>query len=130
MVLYHAFDVEFFDGNHAEAVDNSPCVLMAEIMATVSDALVDAGKNLVGFAPLTSDFITTSLPSFGLFASCFRQRLLITAEEARVLNELAIRQSSEGFHSNIYANRLGRRRQYIGRDLTGNADEPFARLPP
>ena len=46
MVLHHAFDVEFLYGDDAEAVDDAPCILMAEIMAAVSNTLMDAGENL------------------------------------------------------------------------------------
>ncbi len=35
MISDHAFDIEFFYGNHAKAVDDAPCVLMTEIMAAV-----------------------------------------------------------------------------------------------
>ena len=54
VVLHHAFDIELFDGNHPEAVDNTPCGLVNEVMAAVSDTLVDAGDDFAGFLPLTA----------------------------------------------------------------------------
>ena len=124
MVLHHAFDVQLFNGNDAEAVDDAPCVLMAEIMAAVSHSFMDTGKNLVRLLSCKASFL-----GFGLFASRFCKCLLILAEEARVLDELAVGQGRKGFQSNVYADGFFGRRQGFGSDFTGNADKPFARLP-
>jgi hypothetical protein len=62
MVLDHTFDVQLFNGNDAEAIDQTTGILMTKIMAAVSDTLVDTGENLVGFTPFTA-----SLLGLGLF---------------------------------------------------------------
>jgi len=48
VIAEHSLDTEFFDGNDSEAVDDAPRILMAEVMATVSDALMDARNDLSG----------------------------------------------------------------------------------
>ncbi len=79
MVLDHALDVEFFNGDYAVTVDDSAGGLVNEVMATVANPLMDTGDNLFG------------LPSFSGAANllcqlplCFGKGLLITAEEVRI----------------------------------------------
>ncbi len=51
VVAEHILDAQFFDSNHSKTVDDAPSVLVAEIMAAVTDALMDAGNDLAGLAP-------------------------------------------------------------------------------
>jgi len=74
MVLDHAFDVEFFNRNHAEAVDQPPCCLMHEIMATVTNAFMDTSQDFIGFPAFTAPLF-----SLGLLSACFRQCFFVFA---------------------------------------------------
>ncbi len=78
---------------------------MHKIMATVTNALMDARQNLVGFAPLFG-----TLFRFGLLASSLCQCFFITTKEARVVYELTIGQGHERIKASIKANsvRAGR----------------------
>ena len=95
VVFDHALDVEFLDGNHAVAVDQPSGGLMNEIMAAVTDTLVDTRNDFAGFLiililSLTAPTLLLLILHFRQFALCFRQCLFFFAEEARVFNVLAI----------------------------------------
>lgn len=120
MVLDHAFDIEFFYGNHAEAIDQPSGCLMHEIMATVTNPLMDTRDDLLGFPPLAG---TTNL--FCQLPLCFGKGLLITAEETRIGDVLPVGHGRKGFQPNINADFLGRRRQEFGADFAGQADVPL-----
>jgi hypothetical protein len=47
MILHHALDVQLFNGNHAEAIDQPSCGLVNKIMAPVPDTLMDTGQNFI-----------------------------------------------------------------------------------
>ncbi len=120
MVLDHAFDVQFLGGDDAEAVDETPCRLVNEVVATVPDALVDTGNNLFGLAAFSG-----AANLLGEFPLGLCQSLLITAEETRVGDVLAVGQRREGFQSNVNTDLFLRRRQQFGADHAGEADEPL-----
>ena len=63
---------------------------------------------------------------FGKFALCFGKSLFFFAEEARVLDELAIGQSGESFQANVNTDGLIGRRQVFGFNLLAEAGEPLA----
>jgi hypothetical protein len=53
MVFYHAFDIEFFNGNHAEPIDELARLLMNKVVAAVLDTLMHTPNDfLCGFALL------------------------------------------------------------------------------
>ena len=89
-------------------------------MATVTDALMDAGDNLLGLAPCAGTASLLRQP-----ALCLRQSLLVLAEEARVPNVLAVGQRGEGLQANVNADFLIGRRQDFGPDLAGEAGVPL-----
>ena len=41
------------DSNHAEPIDDAPCILMAEVMPSVADAFVNARNDLANFPAFT-----------------------------------------------------------------------------
>ena len=92
MIAEHIPDAQFFDGDDAEAIDNTACVLMAEVVPPVADTLMDTRDDLARLFSLTAP--TLLLREFAL---CFGEGLLFLAEEARVLDELAVGQGREGF---------------------------------
>jgi len=120
VVLDHALDVEPLDGDDAVAVDQPSGGLVDEIVTPVPDALVNARDDSAGLAPLTASTLL-----FGKFPLSLRQNLLVTAEEARVVDVLAIGQRREGFQPNVNADLLIGRRQEFGDDLHGKAHEPL-----
>ena len=92
MVAQHIRDAQFFDSNDAETDDDAPCVLMAEVMPSVSDALMDTRDDFAGL----SAFLAPALV-LGEFALCFDKSLFIFAKEAWVFEELAVGKGREGF---------------------------------
>lgn len=94
MVLYHALNIEFFDGNHAEAVDQPAGLLMHKVMTAVLDPLVNAPHDLFG---LFSCFRPVLIFNFIKPALCFGEGGFLLAEEARVLDELTVGEGREGF---------------------------------
>ena len=81
----HVGDVEGFDGDQAEAVDDLSGLLMVEVMATVANSLVDPGDSLLRLAPLFAAVLVLHLVELLLR---LRQFLLIGTEEAGICNEL------------------------------------------
>ena len=124
VIAKHILDVEFLDGNHAESVDNAPGGLVGEIMAAVANALMDTRQNLVGFLSRRASFL-----GFGLLSASLRQCLLVTAEEARIFNELAAGQGHERIQSRVKSNGFFGKRQWLNFTLTGKAYEPFFAVP-
>ena len=121
MIAQHILDAEFFDGDNAETVDDAPCVLMAEVMATVTNALVNARDNLASL----SAFMAPALV-LREFALCFGESLLFFAEKARVFEELAIGKGRESLQSNVNADGFLRRRQVFCFNFLAKAGEPLA----
>ena len=120
MVLHHAFDVQFFNGDYAVAVDYFTGGLVNEVMPPIANPLMDTGNNLFG------------LPSFSgaanllcQFALCFGKGFFFFAEETWIVNELAIGESREGFQANVNADLFFGRRQQFGADLAREAGIPL-----
>ncbi len=103
MITKHILDSQFFNGNHAEAVDQAAGGLMNKVMATVPDALMDTRQNFVCFLAFRA-----SLLGFGLLPARLCQCLFVLAEEARVVHELAIGQGKERVQPGVKANSLCR----------------------
>ena len=120
MIAEQILDVQFFNGNHAEAVDQPSGGLMAEVVPPIADALMDTRNDFLGFLSLAAPAFL-----FGKFALCLRKSLFFFAEEARVLDKLAIGQSREGFQANINTDGFLRRRQVFGFDFLAKAGEPL-----
>lgn len=121
MVAQHSLDAQFLDSDDAEAVDDAPRVLVAEIMAAVADALMDTRNDLAGLLPSTAPALL-----FCEFALCFRQCLFFLAEEARVSDELTVGECGEGFQANVNADGFLGWRQRSGPDLLAERGEPLA----
>ena len=121
MVTEHIRDAQFFDGDNAETVDDAPCVLMAEVMATVTNALVNARDNLASL----SAFLAPALV-LREFALCFGKSLLFFAEKAWVFEELAVGKGRESLQANINADGFLGRRQVFGFNFLAKAGEPLA----
>ena len=121
MITEHILDAQFFNGNNAEAVDNTPCVLMAEVMPPIANALMDTSNDFTGFLAFTA-------PAFllGEFALCFGERLFFLAEESRGVNKLAIGESRKGFQPNVNTDSFIGEREVIGLDLLAERGKPLA----
>ena len=120
MVLDHAYDVQFLNGDHAEAVDDLTSGLVNKVMAAIANPLMDTGNNFL------------RLPSFSGAANLLcqlplglRQSIFVAAEEARVLDILAIGQRCEGFQSNVNADLFLGRQQQFGANFAGEAGIPL-----
>ena len=125
MILHHAFCIEFFDDNQTEAVDKPAGSLVNKIMAAKSDTLVNTTHNL----HCLTAFLTAML-LFAEFALCFRQSLLVLAEELGIDNELPIRESGELVQPHVYTNSFIGRGKRLLLYLNGKADIPLLALPP
>ena len=134
VVLHHAFDIELFDGNHPEAVDNTPCGLVNEVMAAVTNALMDAGNHLFGLALAESCLRAAAFPSaaclllilrFGVFSLSFGKGFFVTTEEARVSNERAVGQGQKGIQASIKTDGFFGGRQEVIVLFNREAGEPF-----
>ena len=121
MITEQVLDAQFFNGNNAEAVDNTPCVLMAEAMPPIANALMDTSNDFTGFLAFTA-------PAFliGEFALCFGERLFFLAEESRGVNKLAIGESRKGFQPNVNTDSFIAEREVIGLDLLAERGKPLA----
>lgn len=120
VIAEHSLDVQFFNGKDAVAIDQPAGRLMNKIMSSVADTLVDTGKNLVGPATLTA-----SLLRLGLLSASLRQCLFVTAEEARVVHELAVGQGQKRVQARIKTNRLLGLWQEVIFLFHREADEPL-----
>ena len=121
MITEHILDAQFFNGNNAEAVDNTPCVLMAEVMPPIANALMDTSNDFTGFFAFTASAFL-----LGEFALCFGERLFFLAEESRVVNKLAIGESRKGFQPNVNTDSFIGEREVIGLDLLAERGKPLA----
>ena len=122
MGLYHAFDIEFFNGNHAEPIDELARLLMHKVVTTVLDTLMYTPNDfLCGFACFGTVLGFDCLK----LALGFSKSLFFFAKETRVFNELAIGECRKGFQPNVNANRLRILRRRLGFIVAGKADIPF-----
>ena len=94
---------------------------MTEIMPSVANTLMDTRNNLTGLATFTG---ATGL--FRQLALCFGESLFLLAEEAWVLNELAVGQSRKGFQPYINTDGLIREWQVFGLDFLTEAGKPLS----
>ena len=121
----HILDVEFFDGNQTIVVDDLSSALMNEIMSTVTNTLMDTTHYLFGFSP----FVTVPLLQSQV-TLCFCQRVLVLAEETRIVDKLSVGKSGELVESNVNTDLLIRCRKRYRFDFDGETDKPFVVLPP
>jgi hypothetical protein len=120
VVFDHALDVEFLDCNHTVSIDQPSGGLVNEIMATVTNALMDTGNNLFGFLSLTAPALLSCE-----FALCFCQCLFFCTKEARIFDVLTVGQRHKGLQANVNANLFIRRRKQFGADFAGKAGVPL-----
>ncbi len=120
VVFDHAPDVEFLDGNHAKAVDQSSSDLVNKIMTPVAHPLMDTRENSVGFLSRRA-----SLFCFSLFPASLCESIFIAAEEARIVYELAIGQRQERVEASVKAHGFSRLRQEVALLFHREAHEPL-----
>ena len=120
MITEHILDAQFFNGNDAEAVDDTPRVLVTEVMPPITNALMDTRYDF-------TDFLAFTAPAFlfGEFALCFGKRLFFLTEESRVVNKLAIGESHKGFQPNVNTDGFIGERKVIGLDLLAERGKPL-----
>ena len=96
---------------------------MAEILAPVAYALMDAGQNLVGLASCPR-----SLRRFGLFATGLGERGFVAAEEPRVPDKRTVGQCSELIEPNVYPDSFICYRKRLRLAFASYTDKPLSRL--
>ena len=120
----HVFDLQGFHPDNAETVDEPSGCLMYEVMASGSNTLMDTGDDFLGLATGSGSVLILHIVELALG---FRQSLFVTAEEARVFDELAIRERGKDFEANVNADLISRRFKMLRLNLAGEADKPLAR---
>ncbi len=96
MVVNHPVDLEVFDADRPEAVNDLPTLLMGEVLAPECNTLMHPRNGLAMLAPLWCAF-----RQFGVLALHLSPRLFFCTEEARVLNLFPAREGCKGFESHI-----------------------------
>jgi len=124
----HAVHRQILDGDDAVGVDDAAGVLVREVRAPVSDALVDPRHNHTA----TPAFGRGPFALFGRRLFCqaalsLRQRLLVPPEEAGVGDLRPIREGRERGQAHVNADGAVGRGQRMRLHLTGERDEPRAR---
>ena len=122
IVLLHVVDVQIFDGDAAEILNDLMRKLVCEIFSFVSNAFVDT-RHCFALAPS----ISRASFMFGHASLRFRKSLLLSLEEPWVGDMSSIRQSHKGKESCINANEVIQRRQWRFFNLAREGDKPFAR---
>ncbi len=123
VIVHHPVDVQIFHTDDAELIDDFTRLLVREIVALESNALMHARDNLT---PPGS--FRRTLFFFAQKTLRFCERVLFRAKEARVIYLVARREVSEGFKSNIYPDLFKRFRQGLRVfNLTGEGSVPLAR---
>ena len=120
VVLNHALDIQFLDGNQAVLIHETPCRLMHKIMTTIANPLMDTRQNFVRFMAGTA-----SLCRFCLPPSRFGECLFIPAEETWVGNKRAIRECGKLVQANVDTDRLRRSGKSICLIFTSNGKTEF-----
>src|SRR5579871_2678768 len=119
----HVLDLECFHGDQPEAVDDPSSGLVNKVMASITDALMNTRDSFLSLATFPATLLLLLELALGL-----RQCLLLLAQEARVLDELTVREGRELFDANIYADLLLGFGERFCLDFTAEAGEPFAGL--
>lgn len=121
MVMHHAVDVYILNRNQAEAVDDAATVLVREVVALISDAFMDACHDLAALGPFRRTLRLFRHPTL-----CPGKRPFFFAEETRVINGFASRQSSKSMQANVDADLGIGRFQFGNLALAGQGDVPLA----
>jgi hypothetical protein len=121
-VMEHPVDLQVFNRNQTELVNNLAAVLVRKISSTPTNPLMHPGDYFTfSFA------FRCTLFSFGKFALGFGKFFFFLSKEARVFNLLPVTESGKGFQANINANLTGVRRQNVRfNPLTAKTDIPLA----
>ena len=122
IVLLHVVDVQIFDGDAVEILNDLMRKLVREIFSFVRNAFVDT-RHCFALAPS----ISRASFMFEHASLRFRKSLLLSLEEPWVGDMSSIRQSHKGKESCINANEVIQRRQQAFFNLTREGDKPFAR---
>ena len=121
MVMHHAVDVYILNRNQAEAVDDAATVLVREVVALISDAFMDACHDLAALGPFRRTLRLFRHPTL-----CPGKRPFFFAEETRVINGFASRQSSKSMQANVNTDLGIGRFQFGNLALAGQGDVPLA----
>src|SRR5437879_3122855 len=104
----HILDVQLFNHNQTEAVDQSSGSLVNEVMAAVANALMDTTNNLFGLVTCFASMLVLNFIEFSLhFGKCF----LVLAKETWILDKLTIGESDELLQTNVHTDLFGVFRQ-------------------
>src|SRR3989442_6068262 len=106
MVLYHVGNLEGFKRQDAVGVHQASGGLMAKVIATIGNPLMDMGDNLATLGACWCPFVSFGQPPLG-----FRQGFFVGAKKVRVDNFLTAAQRREAHKSDIDAYGEGARLQ-------------------
>jgi len=121
VVVNHTVDIQVFNSYDAEAINNTPAILVGKVRPSVRNTLVDMCNYLPPFTSGRSAFCF-----FGQSSLCLRQRLIIFSKEARVSNSLSSGQGSKAFQSDIDAHSFTRFWERLGFHFTSKGYKPLA----
>lgn len=119
--ILHLLNCQVLEGQQLKAIDKLAAELMGKVKATVSDALVN-----VLHRPLAPLPFQSALLRLAEFSLRLRQRLLILAEEARVLDLFTVGECSKVFQTHINTNDLIRHGQWLRFHNAGETGMPVA----
>src|SRR5450755_170238 len=122
MVVNHPVDLEVFDADRPEAVNDLPTLLMGEVLAPERDTLMHTGNGLAMLAPLGCAF-----RQFGMFTLHLCQCLFFCTEEARVLDLFPAREGCKGCESHVNTDLSINWFKAFGLTFYGEAHVPLAR---
>ena len=125
VIAKHILDAQFFNSNNAETVDDPPRVLMAKVMPSIADTLMNTRNDFTGFLPSVGAALL-----FRQLSLCFGKRLLFLAEEAWVYDALSIGEGRESLETNIDTDGFLGVREKLRFDLLAETSEPFVIDPP
>jgi hypothetical protein len=121
MIVNHPIDMQIFNTDGPERVDNLARVLMREVVASPFGSFMPSRDDLTMHAPLFR-----SLLQSGMLALHLRQCLFFTAKETRVGNFFSAREGGKGFESNINAHGTIILWQSLWFTLHRKGDVPFS----
>ncbi len=122
MVMSHAVDMQVFNSNDPELIDNLTTPLVSEIVTTELNPLVYASYNFAVLAPLLCAF-----GKLGMLALHFRQDLFFLTEKARIGYLFTSGESRKGFEPDINTHLGGNTLKAQRLTFVREGDVPFVR---
>lgn len=125
MIADHPLDIQLFNGDDAEMINELSGFLVDEVMSAVGNALVNTAYYLSGLSSLRC-----ALLKFAQLPLGFRQCLFVHPEEAEIGNLLPGRHGSERCQPDINTHSFIRCRQWFRLVLNRKRSVPLVTLAP